>query len=275
MNETTEPVKSGPCRTRSRVPFCEPVLYFQNTQTYAYHYDFVVEALGWDIDLETFNLETYFRDGRCNLAGSLIAYDDYVSSVDGQGIYGLEFWPTDPVSFELVALAYDKITEAVPFAADKTFYHPAGETQRALYQRDQDQYENSDVRVIQTEDLFAEIRFAAMNPGEAYGHLRIMDSVMSTSIRDIVLFKTLPNALGHVAGIITEVPQTPLSHVNLKAKQNDTPNAYICDASEDPNILQWADSYVHYVVTASGYTIAWRRLRPNRSMPFWRTCVPT
>ena len=33
--------------------------------------------------------------------------------------------------------------------------------------------------------------------------------------RDVVLYKTLPNEMPRVAGIITEVTKTPLSHVNL------------------------------------------------------------
>ena len=39
-----------------------------------------------------------------------------------------------------------------------------------------------------------------------------------------------------IAGIITEAPQTPLSHVNLKAQQNDTPNLYMKDASTKPEV---------------------------------------
>ena len=36
--------------------------------------------------------------------------------------------------------------------------------------------------------------------------------------RDIVIYDTLPNDLPRVAGIMTTVPQTPLSHVNLRRR---------------------------------------------------------
>ena len=48
--------------------------------------------------------------------------------------------------------------------------------------------------------------------------------------RDIVLYETLPFELSRVAGIISTQPQTPLSHVNLRAKQDQIPNAFIRDA---------------------------------------------
>jgi len=109
----------------------DPQLYFMNTKNYPYHYDFVVECLGWTIDLGTFDRETYFADNRKNLAGSIIAHDYYEPNDAIQGIYVMEFWPTDPVAFELVGLAYDLILADMPFARDMFYYHAAGETQRA------------------------------------------------------------------------------------------------------------------------------------------------
>ncbi len=52
-----------------------PTLYFQNTNTYVYHYAFVGGGLGREMDLATFNRQTYFSDGRQTLAGSLVAHD--------------------------------------------------------------------------------------------------------------------------------------------------------------------------------------------------------
>ena len=54
------------------------------------------------------------------------------------------------------------------------------------------------------------------------------------TIRDVVIFKTLPNDLATSRGVISATPQTPLSHINLKAKQNDTPNAYVKRRVERP-----------------------------------------
>lgn len=232
-----------------------PTLYFQNTNTYIYHYDFVVAGLGREMDLATFNRQTYFSDGRQNLAGSLVAHDQFIDEANEVGIYTMEFWPTDPVSFSLVELAYQMVAAAAPFMGDRLYYHAPGETQRALYLRDQDLFDASDVQVIQTEDLFGKLRYAALNPGEAYGRLRLVTEAETVTRRDIVVYRTLPNTLGHVAGILTAVPQTPLSHVNLKARQNRTPNAYVRDVLTDPNILALAGTNVHLIVEPNGYRL--------------------
>ena len=56
-------------------------------------------------------------------------------------------------------------------------------------------------------------------------------SASSASLSDVAIFAFIPNELTHVAGIISEQPQTALSHINIKAKQNGTPNSYLKDAS--------------------------------------------
>ncbi len=232
-----------------------PRLYFQNTRNYQYHYDFVVECLGWTMDLDTFNRETYFSESRKNLAGSIVAHDNYEPNEATPGIYALEFWPTDPVTFRFVRLAYELIVAQMPFVEGRLFYHAAGETQRALYEAERDLYEASPVAVIRTEDLFGQVSYAALTTGEAYGRLKIVQGAETVSARDIVVYRAIPNTLSHVAGIITEVPQTPLSHVNLKAQQNHTPNAFIQDATTRPDILAMAGKYVHFVARPEGYTL--------------------
>ena len=89
------------------------------------------------------------------------------------------------------------------------------------------------MRRISTRELFANVSYVALNPGEGFGVLTAVEPTTARppTIRDVALFSTLPNDLGHVAGVISATPQTPLSHINLKAKQNDTPNAYVRDAA--------------------------------------------
>ena len=70
------------------------------------------------------------------------------------------------------------------------------------------------------------------------------------------MFTTLPNDLGHVAGVISATPQTPLSHVNLKAKQNDTPNAYVRGATAHAKIAPLLGQVVRYEVRADDLALA-------------------
>ena len=233
-----------------------PKLYFQNSKTFSFHYSFATQGLGLSLSVTQFNEMTYFSDNRRNLAGSLVAHDNYEPNEGPVGLYTLEFWPTDPVSYEHVQLAYDLVTVNTPFAAGLLHYHPPGETQRFLYEQQRDLYDASGMRVISTEELFGRQRYAPLNLGHAYGLLRRVDGSDTVSVRDIVILETLPNTLSHVSGIMTEVPQTPLSHINIKAKQNETPNAYVKDASDDPNITDLIGQYVRYDVLPDGFVLA-------------------
>ncbi len=71
-----------------------PELYFLNTNAFAFHYDFATEVLGIEQDLGAFNSRT------------------------------------DPVRAQHVALAFDLVTRAMPFAAGKLSCHAAGGLRR-------------------------------------------------------------------------------------------------------------------------------------------------
>ena len=237
----------------------EPQLYFLNTNTFAFHYDFATRALGVAQSLAQFNAITYFRDDRSNLAGTIIANDRFAPAGGGdEGLYALEFWPTDPVGARLVALAFDLVGGAMPFAAGKLAYHPAGDTQEALFARDRDELERLGIRSISTRELFANVSYVALNLGEGLGVLDVVDPTAARppTIRDVAVFSTLPNDLGHVAGVISATPQTPLSHVNLKARQNDTPNAYVRDALTHERIAPLLGQVVRYAVTPEDFELA-------------------
>ena len=70
-----------------------------------------------------------------------------------------------------------------------------------------------------------------------------------------MVYEALPHELPRVAGIITTAPQTPLSHINLRAIQDGVPNAFIRDALDNPDIDSLLDNYVHYTVTEGGWTL--------------------
>jgi hypothetical protein len=235
-----------------------PKLYLINTNNIAYHYDFATKALGVGLPLEQFNAQTYFTDRRKFLAGTILAHDNVERPGGGKGMYAMEFWPTDPVKAEHVAKAFKAVERALPFAKGAIAYHPAGETQEALFAREKAQLRRLGVASIDTETLMKNVSYQPLNPGVGYGVLRVVDGSAGErppGVRDVVIFKRIPNDISHVGGVITEEPQTPLSHVNLKAKQNDTPNAYVKDASKDPKIAPLIGKLVRYEVGPDGFKV--------------------
>ena len=125
----------------------------------------------------------------------------------------------------------------------------------ARYRQEKSLYEAAGLPVYLDEKLYSDIGYLPLNEAASFGRLRLMDGAELPSPRDIVLYRALPNEIPRVAGIITDVPQTPLSHVNLRAVQDKVPNAFVKHASEQENIKRLIGKPVSYRVTANGYEI--------------------
>ncbi len=123
------------------------------------------------------------------------------------------------------------------------------------YEADLPLYKASRIDLLFEEDILRETTFLALNPGEGYGRLQVLDPEDRPHPRDIVIYEALPNELPRVAGIISAVPQTPLSHVNLRAMKDGIPNAFIRDALDESSISSLIGNYVRYEVTDSGWQL--------------------
>ena len=216
-----------------------------------------------------------FRDDRSNLAGTIIANDRFEPAPGERGRYALEFWPTDPVRARHIALAFDLVAEAMPFAAGKLAYHPAGDTQEALYAQDAGALRDAGVRTILTSELFRRCALRRAQPGRgvrrAVGR-RPGNGAAADHPRRRALHDAAQRPRPRRRRDQRHAP-TPLSHINLKAKQNDTPNAYIRDAATDPRLTPLLGQIVRYAVKPDDFELeaataeqveAWlERIRPT------------
>jgi hypothetical protein len=98
-------------------------------------------------------------------------------------------------------------------------------------------------------------RIVGLNRAVGYGLLRVMQLGERPDPLDVVVYDALPNEMPRVAGVITTVTQTPLSHVNLRAVQDHVPNAVVTDALSNAAVTKLVGRYVRYEVTESGYTL--------------------
>jgi pyruvate,water dikinase len=229
-----------------------PVLRFMNTNAYEAHHAFAKGALGAADSLQDFNGRAYFDAHRDVVCGSVVAIDGAAGTT-----FALQFLPTDPMTTALVAMAAKAVVAQAPFLADSLVYHPVGQGQQDVASRGGASLQAAGVDVIDTKTLLGGVTFAPLNQGVGYGVLRLIDGrdPRPPTAKDVVIFSRLPNDLSHTAGVITLDPQTPLSHVNLKAKQNGTPNAYIQGADGLRDVKQLIGSVVRFEVTANGYTL--------------------
>ena len=223
----------------------EPLLYWINSKTHRRHpIAFFLETIGhkgphlpWSITGE-------------------VVYDPNLTATDGtRGVY--YFWLLNydarftPAFLERV---YALLSSAMPLLDDDLpMYIP--NRRLGSYRADLDTLRNSRIPLLFNEDVFGDVDFLALNHGVGYGRLRVMAPGERPNPRNVVIYETLPNELPRVAGIITGVPQTPLSHVNLRAVQDGAPNAYIKEPQENDEIDDLVDQFVRYEVAAEGYEL--------------------
>jgi hypothetical protein len=106
--------------------------------------------------------------------GHVVAHDGFVDDKGYTGAYAVEFWPTDPVKARNVNVAFDPITEAVPFAAGKLGHHPEGDTQEALAATEAGALKRMKVPVLSVTALFAGVKFPPLNQATGVGVLRVV-----------------------------------------------------------------------------------------------------
>ena len=220
-------------------------IYFMNTETHRIHPDFG-DAIGlWDDPLW----------GQGYMGGEIIYHPNVVAPDGSLGVYLYQFQPMDVYPFGDVARSYEVLAASMPLLDDNLAYYPMPRRALPLYHRERALYDDSRINVVLREDILPDVPFLPLNVGEGYGFLRLMSLEERPDPRDVVIYETIPNELSRVAGLITTVPQTPLSHVNLRAVQDGVPNAFIRDALDDGDIDDLIGRYVHYSVTADGYSI--------------------
>ena len=218
-----------------------PGIYFQNAKTDPGHFSFV-SKVGLGLN-EVIALE--------------LDYDPNLVAGDGsRGVYYFYFSLVQDERFaDLVPWFYTVLAASMPLLDDNlAFYVP--EALRPQVEAYLPAWGASRMRLLFDEDrVSGEADFVALNPAVGFGLLRTLGADERPHPSDIAIFEALPNELPRLAGIISTTPQTPLSHVNLRAIQAGIPNAFIRNALEDPQIDALLDSYVRYEVTGQGYSL--------------------
>lgn len=253
----------------------EPTAYFQNTAKHPIHYDFVRQVLGRSVTSAQFVRDTYQGPDRKAMAGSLLLRP----AVAAGGVTGpitVEFFPSDDLTPAQAAAAVTLLAERMPFApwrgaANVAFYLPAGSAQEAQAEAASRELEAAGVPWLGWLDLYAGLRQQILNPGVAFGTLRVLApealATEAVSFRDVLVLTRLPNELPIVGGSITEELQTPLAHVNVAARARGTPNLALLGAAKDPRIAPLVGKLVRFEVKPGEFTIAEAALADAQA--FW------
>ncbi|WP_346855729.1 PEP/pyruvate-binding domain-containing protein [uncultured Draconibacterium sp.] len=218
-------------------------VYFMNTVTNRFHLRFARE-----VKLK--------NTRRGEVMRGEIVYHPMILSPNGRpGLYRFEFEPNDSYSFDEIEKANEILVRNMPFLKNNWVYYPMHSAAKHKYVAEKALYNNSRVTVLLPFDIEPQTDYLPLNKAEGYGLLKTINSNERPNARDIVIYNTLPNEMPRVGGIITTVPQTPLSHVNLRAIQDKVPNAYIGKATSNQKIKSLMGKYVYYSVNEKGYEI--------------------
>lgn len=222
------------------------------TPDYAkYHYDFAKKQLGIPESGYEFNEVTYFTDAKRYYAGTIQTYQ----LGDGAPLYAVQLYPDDVIHEQGIVELLKVIKRSFSIPGARYAFVSGGPQQTFATI-------GADLRALgfeamTIEQVLAGVKYLPLNPGEAWGYLRIFPADLG-NIRptDIVVFDELPLDLSVVAGTITKVFQDVTSHVNLKSKERGTPNMVMRDASPtNAQLAPLANQPVHLVVGKSGYVI--------------------
>ena len=231
-------------------------------------------------------MATYVGTDRPMMAGTLLFYPEvHANAADGGSSLDspmvLTFFPSDDLTPEQALLAFGIVEErlaGLPIAGtwDRLAYLPAGSLQEDQLLEDPGLFRRWGAPWTLHTELSAGVEIQLLNPGVAYGTLRLLTpeelAVEVVSWTDILLLPRLPVTLPVVGGTITEELQTPLSHVNVAARNRGTPNMALPDASLDPRIEPYIGRFVRLEVAAGDFDL--REATLAEAEAFWEANKP-
>ena len=220
----------------------EPEVFFINSKTHNIHNDF----------LSTIGLDLYVDD---ITTGEIVFNPNAVAPNGTLGVYSFNYSFGNARSFSETQRTFELLGVNMPFLRNNLQHFIGAGGEFNHNNNFKDDFEGSRINVILESDVLSDIDFIPFHIAEGFGFFRKMDLDENPGSRDIVLYDVLPNSLPRVGGIITSVTQTPLSHVNLRAIQDNVPNAYIKNPLDIDTVSNLLGKYIYYKVTSDNYEI--------------------
>jgi hypothetical protein len=244
-------------------------LYFQNSKKFQIHYEFASTHLSGGLlpivpDLSTFESTEYYTPDRRFVLGA-------VSYYEGPNVWALELSPYDTASPAMIQALYEAV-EAHGYFGPALKFHPTSEAIEKTAAK-----LPSSVRVITTNELYAQIDYQPLTLGETIGRLHFASAAELEDIylkyEDIAVLDQAPNDISVVAGLITQEFQTPLSHVNVLSQNRHTPNMGLRGAFDNEELRALEGKWVRFTVAPTQWTV--EEVTAEEAETFWAEHRPT
>jgi len=109
-------------------------------------------------------------------------------------------------------------------------------------------------RILRQKDLTAPGEVEVYSPGLTAGRLLRLPSgsaLEAARATSLLMLEDVPDYLPPAAGVITAIPQTPLAHFNLLARNRGIPNVYRAGAFDDAELDTWAYYRTPVIISAT------------------------
>ena len=220
----------------------EPKVYFINSNTH------IIHAYFWNAIDANVNGD--------DASGEIVFNPNTITPGGVIGTYSFNFSFGSAYNFEETQRTFELLAANMPFLQNNMNHFIGQNDENNHLNNYADDFEGSLIDVVLESEVFADINYIPFHEAEGYGFFKHMTDLNETpGSRDIVLYDALPNSLPRVGGIMTSVIQTPLSHVNLRAIQDNVPNAYIADPLSIDSISNLLGNYIYYKVENETFEI--------------------
>ncbi|WP_228387356.1 PEP/pyruvate-binding domain-containing protein [Streptomyces katsurahamanus] len=203
-------------------------------------------------DIDAFNHDMYIRPDRRFYLGLLALH----RRTDGDGaesvLLSLETVEADTMTGAMLLDFYRCVREHIQPSAP-LFLKPANHLQESSVA----DIPPAELPRLLAHELFAQGAYAPLNPGAAYGRLRVFHTEAAYRAaadppgrHDIVVMPRVPDDIPRVAGMINAGHTTPLSHTNVLATGWGIPNAVQTGIVERLDAAGLDGEWVRYEVSA-------------------------
>lgn len=255
--------------------------YFQNTATYPLHINF----------LRTFNSlsslsNTQYESmilplSRSLWSGELRKVDNVTHPSTGENNNYLYIITTDENTLNLQATAEEIITidktlkACMPWASNQLIYTTSSQIQDDKLNAITEQLNSGKVAWLSSSQVANGNKPIDYSKGEYYGYLKWFESgesVEDVGPFDVVISERASNNISLIAGIVTQFPQTYLSHLNIRLREKKIPSAHFPNVLSNEDFKALSNQLVHIVVADDSVTITAADLETAQA--FWANRHP-
>lgn len=204
-------------------------MYYFNSTLIPLHYDFALNYLHYNQDLEVFNNENYSntQKDRDFLLGNL-------NHIKGTDKWIFELAASDHMPIPLIERFFNLVTNST-FIGKKLKFYLNNPEQMEWFQQNKFK-----ISCVKSDYIFNELTYQEVVSGSNIGILKqykIKDlERIKPNSNEIVILDGTPDVLPNVRGIIVNELQTPLSHLVLLGKNRKIPIMAYTKVFKDTNI---------------------------------------